>query len=682
MKKIILLSFIFSTNAFSQPFDTSMYPGFYGIGAGLNGGPGAMGGGLNPNFTSSSGESVPMFDSTRGGSNFNLIKPNASCPLLTQTIREDQDAFLDIKNYLTSVAKKPECSSALNPYGAMMNGQSVSMLESLLGSNSTGGVKCYSKNIEQISSRNMAYYYAEKEIEQSMSSPYSSCSRSVLAIEKSGPISVDAIKECITKKYEYLVEENLQICKEVAAPQAVQDQINKGMVDLERILVQSLSSQNGCGANAKDAFKTTINTFLKVKALSAVGPWGAMAGFGADLIGNLLDKIFPNDSQMASALMDDILNEENFEQNACLYFNVQQKMYCANQPLTINLPNGSCNNVNVNTDLLKLLENVKALNKVATSLKPTSGNGVGWPSEGIVAGGAYAPGNRIGMMPPRGEEDLSNFESELDNLVKYALASESDIRSRVKTLPKIQQKKESVKLDQFYNLISSYQNYDSSKDNKGTVGQEILSSLHALVAGSDKTQRIDFEELVLKTTPGLKIDNLKQKGIANAIEQLLEKTSVTFSPSAETSRSMAKYNKYKNAMGQMARNQFESRLSKQFKEFETQLKFVSSKEAGKVNDIVTEGMLRNLVRHCTLMQEIYDPGIEGKMPKQCEKLGCGKTNKLNWFMPTKGGANLSQFKASYCDKSLGYKKIEDEYVKDLSAGSGAKICGKSPEDFF
>ena len=173
MKILFIVAMSLSGTTYAQPYDGNFnFNNMYYVGAGIGANPGMLGGGVNPNFTAPNGESLPIFESTAGGGQFNLIKPNANCPLLTQTAREDQDAFLDIKNFLNAVAKKPECGNTFNPMLAQMNGQSISMLETLLGNNSSGGVKCYSKNVEQLSQRNMAYYYAEKGIEQSMSSAY------------------------------------------------------------------------------------------------------------------------------------------------------------------------------------------------------------------------------------------------------------------------------------------------------------------------------------------------------------------------------------------------------------------------------------------------------------------------------------------------------------------------------
>ena len=178
------------------------------------------------------------------------------------------------------------------------------------------------------------------------------------------------------------------------------------------------------------------------------------------------------------------------------------------------------------------------------------------------------------------------------------------------------------------------------------------------------------------------MDSIKQRGIASSIESLLASSSGTSRPNEEQSRSMAKYNKYKNAMGEMAQTQFKNRLEKQFDDFKKQVTFVAKQENGVVNDLVSEGLLRNIVRHCTLMQEIYDPKLEGKIPDQCAKLSCGKDNRMNWFLPKNGEANFSAYNKSYCSKNFSYKKIEDDFVNELKNKKGATICGKKVADFF
>ena len=551
----------------------------------------------------------------------------------------------------------------------------------MLNVNNSNGTKCYSKNVEQISDRNMALYYTDKAMDISMSSPYYICNSNTLSLKATFPITKDIISKCIADKYQDIVEENTTICKEVVAPKLVQEQVNKGMVELERLLVQALSQNGSCAPKTQDTFKMVMNTFLKVKSLSVVGPWGAVAGFGADMIGNLLDKFFPTDAQKASALMDDILSEDNYEQNSCLYFNIQQKLYCMDQPTIVAIPNPGCNQINVNSDLLKLLENMRDVKKVTD----VAASNASAPPAGWNQGGGFGPGS---MANPNINSNFSNsidtskLESQIEDLTKFAKASETDIRSRIKTLPKVQQAKELDKINKFYHLLDQYQSFDPANTATSGQGQQALEGLLPLLSSVDASQKINLEELILKTTPGLKMDSIKQRGIASSIESLLASSSGTSRPNEEQSRSMAKYNKYKNAMGEMAQTQFKNRLEKQFDDFKKQVTFVAKQENGVVNDLVSEGLLRNIVRHCTLMQEIYDPKLEGKIPDQCAKLSCGKDNRMNWFLPKNGEANFSAYKNSYCSKNFSYKKIEDDFVNELKNKKGATICGKKVADFF
>lgn len=720
MRALLVFTLIFSNQIFAQAVpvynydQSSSYPntsfpgagfgnGYGGLGlgggiGGINPGPGMNGGGYPgasgmPTYTSGNA-SIGMYDSN--SRNYNVVRPSANCPLLTTTAKEDQDVFADLQNYFRSFSQRPECSQ-LN-LNAMSGVQTTSQLEQMLNLNSSNGSKCYSKNVQQISDRNMALYYADKGMDMSMNSPYYSCSASSLSMTLSssssfsmtstGKVTKDMITNCIAEKYQSIVEENTVICKEVVAPQLIQDQVNKGMVELERLLVQTLSQTGPCAPKTQDTFKMAMNTFLKVKSLSAVGPWGAAAGFGADMIGSLLDKFFPSDAQKASALMDDILSEDNYEQNACLYFNIQQKMYCSDQPVIVTVPNPGCNKINVSNDLIKLLENVRDLKKVTDAASPVSpglystGSYPGVSLQpGSNPGGYWQPGGASGVSGAASGIDTTKLEGSIDDITKYAKASEFDIRNRIKTLPKIQQAKELEKINRFYSLLDQYQNFDPNNTSMIQQGQAALDGLYPLLLSSDPTQKINFEELILKTTSGLKMDSIKQRGIASSIESLLAREGSTYSTD-EKSRSMAKYNKYKNAMAEMAQSQFKNRLEKQFNEFKKQVTFISKQENGVVNDLVSEGLLRNIVRHCTLMQEIYDPKLDGSMPDQCAKLNCGKENRLNWLIPKEGQANFTIYKNSFCDKNFSYKKIEDDFVNELKDKNGGKICGKKVSDFF
>lgn len=472
------------------------------------------------------------------------------------------------------------------------------------------------------------------------------------------------------------------ICQEVNAPQAVQAQINKGLLGIEELLNQAIANKEECGFKTQDLFKVTMNTFLKTKALSVVGPWGAVAGFGVDLVGNLLDKLFPSDAQKASQLMDEILSEETFEQNACLYFNVQQKLYCEEKPIEISTVQPSCQNIEVNSDLIKLIQKYKQIKKVTDSynVQPTVAT-PGFPTMANASNSFQPMGETMGM----GASSISpEFESalldHLDELANYAVANETELKNRVASLPKIQQKREQVKIDKFINKMKDYQNYDPEKDPEGMQGKKLINEIAGLFTAKSPDAQWDLATFVVKTTSGTKLESLKQRSIASTVEDLMAKQSGGSSKN-ESSRTMARYHKYKNGMTLLAKSKFEARLDKQFQEFEKQVKFVASKDRGVVNDTVAEGQLRNLVRHCSLLQEVYDPNLEGKMPKACQKLTC-ETNKLNWFKPKASQSNYTEFKQSYCDKSLGFHKVEDDYVKDLKDPSGAKICGVKAESFF
>lgn len=641
---------------------------FQGMGAGIGGG----------SFqTGNQGESIPIFEHGESGQ-YKSVKVNSKCPLLTSTSKDDTDIFSDLKNFLSTASKKCSLSQNVNQNNPMMPGlgPNVSMLETMIngGSDSSGmgmqtnvtgsSIKCYTQNVELIGQRNLAYYYVEKKMAPSPQSPFYRCL--TLTDEMMMPVASDKQRECVAKSYETLVEENRIICKEINAPKAIQAQINKGLMGVEEILNQAIANKDECGFKSQDLFKVTMNTFLKAKALSVVGPWGAVAGFGADLVGNLLDKLFPSDAQKAADLMNEILSEETFEQNACLYFNIQQKMYCEERPVEIAAIAPSCQNIFVNNDLLKLIQKYKDIKKVTdayaapnSSLQPSSDRG--------------SSANDSQQISPAYESEILEHMDELSN---YAVANEDALKERIKTLPKIQQGREQAKIDHFIGKMKEYQNYDPAKDASGEASKKLVGEIANLFTANSW----DVSMFVVKTTSGTKLESLKQRSIARTIEELMASRGEEVAPN-ESSRTMARFNKYKNGITVMAKSKFESRLEKQFKEFETQVKFVASKDNGVIKDSVAEGQLRNLVRHCSLLQEVYDPNLEGKMPKVCEKLSCNN-NKLNWFQPKISQANFSQFKQNYCDKSLSFQRTENEFIKELKNSSGAKICGVRAESFF
>lgn len=690
MKKLYPLTIIFALLSQSLLAQTSLNylpeNPMPGVGMGFPGG--ALGGGIGGNYGgynfqgANQGESIPIFNET-GASQYRTVKVNAKCPLLTTTSKEDTDLFSDLKNFLSTASKSCSLAKNVNPANPMMpaTGPNVSLLETMInGENESGNngmysgvsgasIKCYSQNVELIGQRNMAYYLVEKKMVSTSGSirPFADCL--TLTDESMQPASKEKQRACIAEKYENLVDENRMVCKEINAPKAIQAQINKGLLGVEDLLNQAIANKDECGFKSQDLFKVTMNTFLKAKALSVVGPWGAVAGFGADLVGNLLDKLFPSDAQKATALMEEILNEETFEQNACLYYNIQQKMYCEERPIEIATMNPGCQNIPVNSDLLKLIQKYKAIKKVTDAYHAAQPQ----QTPGLVS-------SRVAMPTSMKDDITTEFESELlehmDEISNYAIASEAELKERVKSLPKVQQGREMTKIAKFVEKMKEYQKYDSVNDPTGEVGKKLMNEIAALFGNNSW----DVSMFVVRTTSGTKLESLKQKSIARTIEELMASKDMDPSPN-ESSRAMARFNKYKNGVTALAKSKFESRLEKQFKEFENQVKFVASKDRGVVNDSVAEGQLRNLVRHCSLLQEVYDPNLEGKMPKVCEKLSCNN-NKLNWFIPQSNGANFSGFKQNYCDKSLSFDKTEGEFIKELKNPAGAKICGVKAENFF
>ncbi|MEA9355187.1 hypothetical protein SHI21_03200 [Bacteriovorax sp. PP10] len=676
---LLIVTFVLNP-VLAQDYTDYYSQGWMGIGGGMGG----MGGGAAPggyNFQTNGQNSVPVFDVNMDPTtvtSYKTVKVNSKCPLLTTTSQDDQDLFSDLRSFLSTASKNPKCSLAQDPMMNAMGRNNVTMLENLLnggtGSPMNGSVisgssvKCYSANVELIGQRNLAYYYSEKNMAQGGMTPFSSCID--LRDEMYESASLEKKRECIAKKYDEAIEENKVVCREMVAPQAVQKQVNQGLVGIEQLLNQALANKEECGFKSQDLFKVTMNTFLKASSLSVVGPWGAAAGFGAELVGNLLDKLFPSDSQKAADLMAEILNEETFEQNACLYYNIQQKMYCEERPIEIATPNPSCQNIAVSSDLLSLLQKYKDIKKVTDtyndSPKPTGGFNA-FP-------GTAAP-TESNLSPAMENALLEHY----DDLAKYALANEADLQERINSLPKMQRSREKLKLDKFMNTVKAYQAYDPSSDVSGQEGKKIIGDLSGMFMSKNPEVQLDLSMFIVRTTPGTKLESIRQRSIANTVEQMMAAKGSGSQP--ESSRTMARYNKYKVGMGNIAKAKFESRLDKQFNEFQTQVKFVNSQDRGIVKDAVAEGQLRNLIRHCSLLQEIYDPGLEGKMPAACQKLSCS-TNKLGWFKPEKNKANLSSFKQQYCDKSLTFQKTEDDYIKELKDPNGAKICGTKVENFF
>jgi len=515
---------------------------------GMGGGIG-MGGGVGGyNFETNNQNTIPVFDNTMGNNTANVsyktVKVNSKCPLLTTTTQDDQDLFSDLRSFLSTAARNPKCSLAQDPMMNAMGKSNVSMLENLLnggtGSPMTGpvisssSVKCYSTNVEIIGQRNLAYYYSEKDMVQGGMTPFSQCID--LKDETFQSAGLEKKRECIAKKYEELVEENKTVCREMVAPQSVQKQVNQGLIGVEQLLNQALANKEECGFKSQDLFKVTMNTFLKANALSVVGPWGAAAGFGAELVGNLLDKLFPSDSQKAAALMEEILNEETFEQNACLYYNIQQKMYCEERPIEIATltPNPSCQNIAVSSDLLNLIQKYKDIKKVTDTYKSAA------PSVPTALGfSSNAPVGETSVSPEIENALLDHY----DDLAKYALSNEADLQERINSLPKMQRSREKLKLDKFMNLAKVYQAYDPVNDVSGQEGKRIINELTNMFMSKNPEEQLDLAMFVVRTTPGTKLESIRQRSIASSVEQMMAAKSTSTQP--ESSRTMARYNKLK-----------------------------------------------------------------------------------------------------------------------------------------
>ncbi len=538
------------------------------------------------------------------------------------------------------------------------------------------------QNVEQTSERNLAFYYLEKNIDLANSTTYSNCSVDTLTLTKERIPTENEIQKCINQKYEALVEKNSTICKTGIAPELIQTQLKDSMRDLESLLIQTLSRKGSCAPKSKEAFRMAMSTFVKVKSLSVVGPWGAVAGFGADLVSTLLDKVFPSESEKASALLDDILSEDNYEQNACLYFNVQQKLYCSNESISYINKNNTCSSI---TEDPKLDDFLKIIGKLKKSISPSLAQLTTSTPQFDPIAAAYEGGqSKPPPFPPtinKIEDSSAQLEDNLDNLINSSKANHDTLYTNLGKLGKIQQAKEKQKLDLYFSLVDQYEKLDPNAAGASESISVILKGINELLTASDASKRVDFESLIFKNVPKEKVDALNQKGLALTIENIISKEEIANKQDpAEASRSMAKYNKYKNAVGSIAQRQFSNRLSKQFAEFKEQALKISKLEKGTITDVVTQGILRNVIRHCTLLQEIYAPRLEGNIPDECKKLNCD--NQLSWFTPKKDEFNFTNFKKNYCEKAVTHKNIEEKMIANLTSPDGGTICGKAIKDFF
>ncbi len=684
MKKMLIFlamsSSVFAQTIYSpEPTNTGgWFSGGVNGGIGL-GAPGGIQMGMNPGMgTTFPGANMP---DTQNAQAFNQVIVQTSCPMLTSVSTDEQEVLGELKNYLTKVSKKPNCSFSkqdTNPLAG--NETNVTLLQKMLynaGSSDPMGAsqanyKCYSKNVNLIGERNLALLYVDRNIAADAYNPYSSC-----LVDTT--LSKEKRRECVITTYETKVLTNKEHCKQIDSPVETQKQIDSALVGIEQILNQAILNKDECGFKSDELFKITMNTFFKTKALSVVGPWGSVAGFGADLLSTLLDKIVPSDDKKASQFLNEIVSEENYEQNACLFYGLQQRMYCEQKPTLVFVPDFSCRQVTYNSDVEKLVKKYQEVKNIVGKMaaaKPYSMNFMPVTFPG---------GNPMAMSGPNAdknpEKDLQEVvASSLDELSELASFPKEDLLARVASLPKLQQAKARKNIEGFFTLIFNYKSYDPSKDADGKIGAMLISSfVPYFQSGTD--QELDLLSFIVKTTPGSKLEQLKQLNLNKAIENILSKQDKGRSP-AEGSRLQAKFNKYKAAVTNVSQSTFESRLERQFKDFENQMKFVLEKDKGIVSDPIVEGQMRNLIRHCTFMQEVYDPKLEGRMPKICERLTCQKENRLNWFQPSSDKQNYSAYKEAYCDKTLLYRATEEKYVKELKDPSGAKICGKKAADFF
>lgn len=559
---------------------------------------------------------------------------DTECPFTTALSKLDQNFFENLQNYFKTISNNPECSQTSKD-----GMQTISDLKSIM---STDEAKCYTLNIYQTKLRDSALANNEKGIEIDSSSPYNECSSGTISKIIGQPISKDKTSKCIADFF----QNKLQECKSVKISQSVQDKISKGMGDLQNIVSSNISTSSKCGVKAQDSINMVMNT---AKTISAFLPWGAVAGAGIDLVNTAVDKYFSGEVQEVSNMMDTLLGEETYESNACLYYGLQQKLYCADKGLTVVSADPLCVKNNSDNGIVKLLENVDEIKKATAE---------------VVDSGVETD-----------LEDTSYLESNIDDLIKYAKSSEQDIRNRIIVLPKVNQARELQKVNYFYKLLNVYQLSNRDTPAGVDVGEKALKEIMPLLYSTDPNVKINFDQLIFSTTPNLKMEIIKKRGIVFALKNSQVKN-------IEDSRRVAKLSKYKDSMNSFAQVEMKNYLVQSFDEFIKQITQLSKNKNSFENDLVSEGMLRNIVRHCVMMQEIYDPLFEGKIPDQCARMNCGIENRMHWFSPKDGQNNVDQFKKSYCEKVSTYKEIENQYVKELKNNSGAKMCGVNIINFL
>ncbi len=566
-----------------------------------------------------------------------LLSSNSDCPFLTSSLKDDQDYFAEIHEYFKAISNTPECSQS-----GKDGMQTVTELKSIMN---TDEAKCYTKNLFQTKLRDSALTNTEKGIEISSSSPYSECNTSSISRLIGQVTSKDKTLKCISD----LFQNNTDECKAVKISQSVQDKLSKGMGDLQKIVSSNMTINGKCGTKAQENLNVVMST---AKSISAFLPWGGVAGIGIDLVNVAVDKYFSYNTQEVTTTMDALLDSDSYEHDACLYFSLQQRLYCSENALQSIPIDPKCERNNTDNGLVKLLENVHDI-KNATS---------------VVAGSTE-------NTQSFNVEDTSYLEASIDDLVKYAKASEQEIYNRIKSLPKVHQAKEKKKIDYFFKLLDIYQLSNRETKEGLAVGEKALGELMPLLYSSDPSLRIDFQQIVLSSSPGLKMDVIKQRGLISALKNFE-------SGNVDDSRKIAKLSKYKNILNMTAQNELKNYLEHRFEEFKKHVAQLLKINNSLASDLEGEGMLRDIVRHCVLLQEVYDPQIEGKIPDQCARINCGKENRLGWFVPRAGQNKVAQFKKLFCEKRSSYKIIENDYIKELKDTSGPKICGSKISEFL
>jgi hypothetical protein len=550
--------------------------------------------------------------------------PN-SCPFSVSISKDDRELFNELQNYFQMLNNNPECAQA-----SAEGMKTVEELKSLMTSNEG---KCFTNNIKQTKLRDAALASIDKGLNIDSSSPYKDCNFG----------SKDKMSSCVNTKF----STHTQDCKGVAISQPIQDKLTKGMGDLQKIVSKNEASKGKCGAKDDETLSVVMDT---AKTISGFIPlWGTVAGVGISLVDSAIDNYKANDAQEMANTMDALLNKDNYERVACMYYSLQQKIYCVDESNKGIISDPRCLKDNSGKDLIRLLENVQEIKKATDEV--------------------------VGPGDSSNTADTSYLEANIEDLTKYSLASETDIRERIKTLPKIQQAKELEKINFFFKMLTIYQYSNSDTELGINAGKRALDEIMPLLYSTDPSVRINFEHLVFKSNPGLKLDVIKQRGLVFALKNFQKEN-------VEESRRMAQLSKFKSTMNEVGQSDMKSQLIKKYDGFKGHLKSVMKENKGIVSDAESEGMLRDIVRHCALMQEIYDPQLEGKIPDQCANINCGNENRLHWFIPKDSQNNTALFKKSYCEKSSNFRNIEDEYVKELKDSSGARMCGTKIENII